>query len=126
MSTQPPEDWNDLSAPAEDEVRLEWSAPRKPHRRLLLVLFVLSIAALVAGWFSQLNLLTSGPSEGNLVQGHNAALQLADKAVRDYARRNGQYPTKLDDAIVLPPELHIEYAQNESGFELHIANGDIP
>lgn len=127
MSTQPPEDWNDLTAPAEDAVtHLELSTPRKPRRRLLPALLVLSMAALVAGWLSQLNPLASGPSEEDLVQGRKAALQLAETALRDYARRNGQYPARLEDAIELPPVLQIEYVQRGAGFELHIANGDMP
>ncbi|THF60524.1 hypothetical protein [Pseudothauera rhizosphaerae] len=126
MSTKPTEDWNDLTVEARDETPgLELPPARKPPQRLLLpVLLVLSLAALAGGWLSPFNPWPSGPSEADLAQGREAILRLADNAVRDYARRNGRYPARLDDAIVLPAGLQVEYVAHPSDFELRIADDD--
>lgn len=127
MSTKSPQDWTDLSADAdaEDEaLRIEPPPPPRKRRPLLLPsLFGLSLAALAGGLLGPLNPWPSGPSEADLAQGRQAVLQLVDKAVRDYALRNGNYPAKLDDAIVLPAELRVEYVPRPSGFELRIVDG---
>jgi len=126
MSTQPPDDWNDLDVPADDPATpLELSAPKKRRFRLLPALFVLSLGVLAASWAGNMRFWPAAPSAQDLARGRQAALQLADKAVRDYAlRHGGRYPASLDDAIALPDELKMEYVPHQSDFELRVADDD--
>lgn len=124
MSTGSPEDWNDLTVPAEGEApHLELPPERKrPQRLLIPALFVLSFAVLAGGWFGPLNPWPPAPDKAELAKGRKAALKLADKAIHDYALRNGEYPARLDDAIVLPADLRLEYVPHATSFELRIAD----
>jgi hypothetical protein len=126
MSTQPPDDWNDLDAPADDSAaRLEILPPKKRRIRLLPSLLVISLVALTASWLGNLSFWPAAPSEADLARGRQAAFQLADKAVRDYAlRHNGRYPSKLDDAIALPDELKVEYVPHPPNYELRVKDGN--
>lgn len=123
-SRKPPEDWNDLGAnPGDEAPRWELPPPPRQRRLLLPTLFVLSLAALAGGWLGPLNPWPAGPGRDELAQGGEAARRLAEKAVQDYARRNGRYPAKLEEAIALPPGLHLAYVPRDSSFELRLDAG---
>lgn len=115
------DDWARLVKDAHAEKKAEplVLAPVRPKQRrsiFLPMLLAASIAALVLHLTGPLNPWPPAPTSTELVAGQLAAMDLAARAIHDYATFHGHYPARLTD--VLPQVVAIEYVPSADGFEL--------
>ena len=128
MSETPGDEWSRLVKDAREEKKkqpLPGRRSRNGQRKtgfLLPALTVLSLGVLGLHLIGPLNPWPPGPNATQQLAGEMAAVNLAAKALHDYAIFHGHYPEKLAD--VLPQSMTIEYRLTATGFELRALGSD--
>ncbi|HTY48394.1 MAG TPA: hypothetical protein VMB48_01740 [Steroidobacteraceae bacterium] len=122
------DDWSrlvkDARADRKKEAQNVPRAQRSKRRRGILLPAVLgvSLITLTLHLLGPLHPWPPGPSPTEELAGQMAAVNLAARAIHDYAIYHGHYPEKLAD--VLPQAMTIEYHATATGFELRAVDED--
>ena len=125
------DDWAHLVKEAHKEKKEQHELPpplppgmRREKRSVVLpVLLAVSVLAVVLHLQGSLNPWPPGPTVAEAAAGQLVAMNLAAKAIHDYAAyHGGKYPAKLQD--VMPLTVSIRYVPTADGFELHSTGAD--
>lgn len=126
LAPQPQGEWGRLIKDARAEKKNQ-PLPRVPRKRrersiTLPAILIVSATALALHLLGPLHPWPPGPTSTEALAGQMAAVNLAARAVHDYAVFHGRYPNKLED--ILPQAVTIEYHATANGFELRAVGND--